>query len=87
MADGAESAAQAARRFAQENEQLRAVLRDLTADTWAGWVGDSDIVWRQCFYCDALTTDRNPHRHKPDCPLLKARVLLGTQPDVATEEA
>jgi hypothetical protein len=76
------------REAARSLDELRALLAALTADEWAGWGMDEARGEYVCFYCHAYTEDQaNGSAHKPDCPLTRARVLLGTQPDVTTEEA
>ena len=68
--------------------KLRAVLTALTADEWAGWGFDEGRGAFACFYCHAYTEyEEHGRQHKPDCPLVKARQLLGTQPQETTEEA
>ncbi|MGN6561736.1 MAG: hypothetical protein ACTHMU_03670 [Thermomicrobiales bacterium] len=61
--------------------RARDLLAALTADEWAGWGWDDDEDGYQCCYCHYYTTEHDGgYQHKPDCPLTRARVLLGTQP-------
>lgn len=57
---------------------LRAVVRDLTAPAWAGYVPDYGEAHQCCAYCEAAapTTDLRPPAHAPACPLTVARDLL-----------
>lgn len=66
---------------------MRALLTALTDDEWAGWGADEYEHGDLCSYCHGYTVaESGGYHHLPGCPLTKARVLLGTQPD-ETEEA
>lgn len=68
-------------------EAVRRLLAALTADEWAGWGFDEMAGMFVCFYCHQYTEEHDGgYQHTPDCPLTRARVLLGTQPQATVEE-